>query len=179
MSDMKNTANTHHGYTKLYLVWEFLKGSKYYFIISIIATLLVNALDMLTPQLIRTTVDSVIGNVPLDVSVFVEDLTDHIGGVSYLKEHLWVIGITIVLIALLSAGCRYVYTLFNSKGAERFVKTMRNRLFSHIQHLPFSWHMKNQTGDIIQRCTSDVDMIKNFISEQLTAVFRIVMMIGM
>ena len=26
-----------------------------------------------------------------------------------------------------------------------------------------SWHDKNQTGDIIQRCTSDVDMIKNFI----------------
>lgn len=179
MSDMKNTANTHQSYTKLSLVWEFLKGSKYYFIISIIATLLVNALDMLTPQLIRTTVDSVIGNEPLDVPVFVKDLADRIGGVSYLKEHLWVIGITIVLIALLSAGCRYVYTLFNSKGAERFVKTMRNRLFSHIQHLPFSWHMKNQTGDIIQRCTSDVDMIKNFISEQLTAVFRIVMMIGL
>ena len=54
---------------------------------------------------------------------------------------------------------------------------MRNRLFSHIQRLPFSWHMQNQTGDIIQRCTSDVDMIKNFVSEQLTSVFRIVILI--
>lgn len=166
-------------YTKPSLVWDFLKGSKRYFIISIIATLLVNALDMLTPQLIRTTVDSVIGNEPLDVPVFVADLVEGIGGTEYLKSRLWIIGALIVAIALSSAVCRYVYTLYNSKGAEHFVKTMRNRLFSHIQRLPFSWHMKNQTGDIIQRCTSDVDMIKNFISEQLTAVFRIVMMIGL
>ena len=176
---LKHDAKTNNpgNYTKLSLVWEFLKGSKTYFAISIIATLMVNALDMVTPQVIRTTVDSIIGNEPLDVPAFVAELVDRAGGVGYLKTHLWVIGIVIALIALASAVCRYLNTLYNSKGSERFVKTMRNRLFSHIQRLPFSWHMKNQTGDIIQRCTSDVDMIKNFVSEQLTAVFRIVMMI--
>ena len=164
-------------YTKLSLVWDFLKGSKTYFAISIIATLLVNAFDMLTPQIIRTTVDSIIGTADLDVPGLVAEMVNRIGGVEYLKANLWLIGILIALIAFGSAVCRYMNTYFNSKGAERFVKTMRNRLFSHIQRLPFSWHMKNQTGDIIQRCTSDVDMIKNFVSEQLTAVFRIVMMI--
>jgi len=179
VTEEKKAGKTAEKYTKLSLVWEFLKGSKHYFVISIIATLLVNTLDMLTPQLIRTTVDSVIGNEPLDVPAFVENMVEQIGGVGYLKSHLCIIAVLVVLIALASAVCRYLYTLYNSKGAERFVRTMRNRLFSHIQRLPFSWHMKNQTGDIIQRCTSDVDMIKNFISEQLTAVFRIVMMIGL
>lgn len=164
-------------YTKISLVWEFLKGSKVYFAISILATLLVNGFDMLTPQIIRTTVDSVIGNKELDVPVFVKQMVEQIGGIGYLKEHLWIIGLVITVIALASAVCRYMNTYYNSKGAERFVKNMRNSLFSHIQRLPFSWHMKNQTGDIIQRCTSDVDMIKNFVSEQMTAVFRIVMMI--
>ena len=177
MQNHGGNTNNPTKYTKLSLVWDFLKGSKRYFIISIIATLMVNAFDMLTPQIIRTTVDSVIGNTPLDVPRFVANLVDEIGGVSYLKANLWVVGILIALIALGSAVCRYLNTYFNSKGAEHFVKIMRNRLFSHIQRLPFSWHMKNQTGDIIQRCTSDVDMIKNFVSEQLTAVFRIVMMI--
>jgi len=58
------------------------------------------------------------------------------------------------------------------------VKNMRDKLFSHIQHLPFSWHMKNQTGDIIQRCTSDVETIKNFVAEQLTSVVKIVILIA-
>lgn len=161
------------------LVWGLLKGSKRYFAVSILATLLVNALDMLTPQIIRTTVDSVIGNAEPDVPAAVAGAIGRIGGIAYLKENLWLIGVLVAVIALAGAVFRYLNTLFNSKGAERFVKTMRNRLFSHIQRLPFSWHMKNQTGDIIQRCTSDVDMIKTFVSEQLTAVFRIVMMIGL
>ena len=66
-------------YTKLSLVWEFLKGSKAYFAVSVAAVLLVNALDMLTPQIIRTTVDSVIGNKTLDVPVFVETMVEQIG----------------------------------------------------------------------------------------------------
>ena len=144
-------------YTKLSLVWDLLKGSFPFFLASIFSTLLVNVFDMISPKIIRTAIDQVIGK---------KDET-----------HLWLAGLAILFLAVGSAGFRYFSMVFNGKGAERFSKTMRCRLFSHIQRLPFSWHMQNQTGDIIQRCTSDVDTIKNFVSEQLTAVFKIVMMI--
>lgn len=173
----KNTGQRPYPYTSLSLIWKFLEGSKVYFAISIISVLLVNLFEMISPQIIRTTVDSVIGDHELEVPAYVVKMIQNVGGVDYLKAHLWVIALVIILLAVCSAGFRYIYMLFNSKGAERFVKTMRNQLFSHIQRLPFSWHMKNQTGDIIQRCTSDVDTIKNFISEQLTSVFKVFMMI--
>ena len=166
-------------YTKVSLVTMFLKGNIKYFVISIISALLVTGLDMISPQLIRNTVDSVIGTKEMDLPSFILDLISDIGGVSYLRSHIWVIAILIIIIACLSAVFRYLFNLYNTKGAESLVKKMRNELFSHIQRLPFSWHMNNQTGDIIQRCTSDVEMIKNFISEQLTNVFRIVIMIIM
>ena len=150
---------------------DFLKGSKIFFLISILSALLVNACDMAAPQIIRAAIDSVIGDKPWELPAFAAGLEERI--------NLQIMGLAVVVLAAASAGLRYVTMYFNSKGAERFAKTMRDRLFSHIQRLPFSWHMKNQTGDIIQRCTSDVDMIKNFISEQLTAVFRIVIMIGL
>ncbi|MBQ7840453.1 MAG: ABC transporter ATP-binding protein [Lachnospiraceae bacterium] len=172
---MKN--NKPEKYTGISLVWHFLEGSKAYFLISIVAALAVNGLDMITPQIIRTTVDNVLGDEPLKLPGFLMEMVQAAGGVEYLKRHLWIMGLLIILVAICSALFRYWNTMFNGKGAERLVKTMRNRLFSHIQRLPFSWHMENQTGDIIQRCTSDVDMIKNFVSEQLTSVFRIVMMI--
>lgn len=164
-------------YTKPGLVFEFLKGSTHFFIISILSAIMVTGLDMISPQLIRLTVDSVLGTAPLDLPDFLVDAVSSVGGVAYFKEHLWIIAVMIVVVALFGALFRYLFTLFNTKGAESLVKAMRNRLFAHIQRLPFSWHMKNQTGDIIQRCTSDVDMIKNFISEQLTSVFRIVILI--
>ena len=166
-------------YTKVSLVIEFLKGNLHYFVISIVAALLVTGLDMISPQLIRTTVDSVIGSKEMELPAFGMDIIASIGGVSYLRNNIWVIGVLIVIIAILTAIFRYIFNMYNTKGAEALVRTMRDRLFSHIQRLPFSWHMKNQTGDIIQRCTSDVEMIKNFISEQLTSVFRILILISM
>ncbi len=180
-ASIANTAPTakpaNQNATRLSLIWKFLEGSKGFFIISILATLMMNVLDMISPQIIRTAIDSVIGDKELALPDVFIAFVGRMGGVEYLRSHLWMVGAAIVLLAAGSAGFRYVSMVFNSKGAEHFAKTMRDKLFSHIQKLPFSWHMKNQTGDIIQRCTSDVDTIKNFISEQLTAVFRIVMMI--
>lgn len=163
--------------TRLSLIWNLLKGSRLFFVISIFATLMVNVFDMISPQIIRTTIDCVIGDKELELPGIVSELAGRYGSTGFLRSHLWAAGGAIVLLAACSAVFRYVSMVFNSRGAEHFAKTMRDCLFSHIQKLPFSWHMKNQTGDIIQRCTSDVDTIKNFISEQLTAVFRIIMMI--
>ncbi len=176
MTDQKTKATQ---YTKISLILDFLRGSKHFFIISIFSAIMVTGLDMISPQLIRTTVDSIIGDEELNLPGFVIGWIEKIGGVEYLRGHIWLIGFMIVGIALLTAVFRYLNMLLNSKGAESLVENMRNKLFSHIQRLPFSWHMKNQTGDIIQRCTSDVDMIKNFISEQMTSIFRVVILITM
>lgn len=173
----KRTKAGDPAYTKVSLILSFLRGSVQYFSISIVCALCLTGLDMLSPQLIRTTVDSILGDDALKLPEFIIIWIERIGGVAYLRGHLWMIGGLIVLLAALSAAFRYLFTLYNAKGAESLVETMRNRLFSHIQRLPFSWHMRNQTGDIIQRCTSDVDMVKNFVSEQLTSVFRIVILI--
>lgn len=159
------------------LIIEFLRGSKRYFFISIFSALCLTGLDMLSPQIIRTAVDSILGDKELQLPEFLMNYLDSIGGTEYLRSHIWIIGGVIAVLAAVSALFRYMFMLFNTKGAETLAETMRDRLFSHIQRLPFSWHMENQTGDIIQRCTSDVDMIKNFVSEQLTSVFRIVILI--
>ena len=49
-------------YTKISLILDFLRGSRRYFVISILSALCVTGLDMLSPQLIRTTVDCVLGD---------------------------------------------------------------------------------------------------------------------
>ena len=175
-------------HTKVSLIMYFLQGSKRYFIISIVSALCLTGLDMLSPQIIRTTVDCIIGDDWLKLPDFLTRDIERFAGEGqvmllegiitvYLQEHIWMIAVLIICLAIMSAVFRYLFMLFNTKGAETLTETMRDRLFSHIQRLPFSWHMENQTGDIIQRCTSDVDMIKNFVSEQLTSVFRIVILI--
>ena len=72
---------------------------------------------------------------------------------------------------------RYCVNLYSAKAGETLVKTSRDLLYHHIQHLPWKWHMENPTGDIIQRCTSDVDVIRTFVCNQLVEVVRTVFLI--
>ena len=159
------------------LLWRFLKGAKRYFLITILAAGITALADMLQPQIIRAAVDCALGGEEGDFPAFVMELVDRVGGFTYLGQHLWIMAVAVLMVALVQVVSQYTFRVYNTKASETLVKTMRDQLFSHIQHLPFSWHMKNRTGDIIQRCTSDIDTTKNFLSEQLTAIFRIALLL--
>ena len=162
---------------KLKLLWEFLKGSKRYFLLAVISAAITSLADMLNPQIIRAAVDNAIGGKEADFPAFVMELVEKLGGFAYLGQNLWIMALAVIVVAAFQVVSQFTFRVSNTTAAETLVKTMRDRLFGHIQHLPFSWHMKNRTGDIIQRCTSDIDTMKNFLSEQLTSIFRIVIML--
>ena len=159
------------------LLWRFMDGSKHLFLLSIAASALVSLADMVTPQIISIAVDNCIMGLEPKLPAWAVNLAERFGGFAYLGEHLWILAVALVVIALFRCIAQYFTGVFNNKASETLVKTMRDGLFSHIERLPFSWHMKNHTGDIIQRCTSDVDKVRAFVSEQLTNVIRIVVLI--
>ena len=174
---MKTRETKQNELTKAGLVLIFLRGSKRWFALAAIFTSLVSLLELLNPQIIRFTVDSVLGGKEPDSGGLLAHLPGLMGGVEFIREHLWVSACAVLAVSAASLLCRYLFQFTNAVGAETLVETMRNSLFGHIQRLPFAWHMTHQTGDIIQRCTSDVDMVKRFLSEQLTGIFRIVILI--
>ena len=162
---------------KLALLWRFLKGSKRFFVASILCAGITALADVIQPQIIRAAVDNALGGKEGNFPPFVMDLVNSLGGFAYLGKHLWIMALAIVAVAAVQVVSQYGFRVQNTKGAETLVKTMRDGLFGHIQRLPYGWHMKNKTGDIIQRCTSDIDTMKRFLSEQLTSVFRIVLLL--
>lgn len=164
---------------KLALLWKFLQGSKKYFLFSILAATVTALADMINPQIIRAAVDCAIGGEEGDFPAFVMDLVNRIGGFSYLGQNLWMMALAVIIVASFQVLSQYAFRVFNTKASETLVKSMRDQLFCHIERLPFAWHMKNRTGDIIQRCTSDIDTTKNFLSEQLTSIFRIVILLAL
>lgn len=159
------------------LMLEFLHGSKLLFLAGIIVSLGVTGADMLNPQLIRFTVDNVLRQEDSTLPSYVRVIVDFLGGADTIRANLWTIAAVIVAVAFFAAIFRYLQRILNTKASETLVEHMRNMLYEKIQTLPFSWHMKNKTGDIIQRCTSDVDMVKNFLSEQLISIIRIVIQV--
>ncbi|MBE5800417.1 MAG: ABC transporter ATP-binding protein [Clostridiales bacterium] len=82
------------------------------------------------------------------------------------------------VVAVLEFAVGFIHDSFLPKGSERFVKSLRDSLYSHIQRLPFSWHAKNPTGDIIQRCTSDVEVVRAFIADQVVEFVSTIFLIA-
>ena len=164
-------------YTKTSMLLCFLHGSLRFFVISILSSAIVAGIEMVTPQIIRIVVDYCLmgnaGTLPAPVVSFLESA----GGRTVLSEKLWMAAAAVAVLAAVSAVFRYLNVYLNTRGTEKMVKTARDLLYSHIESLPFSWHSSNQTGDIIQRCTSDMQTVREFVSEQLVQVIRIVILI--
>ena len=60
--------------------------------------------------------------------------------------------------------------------AESVTRRLRNYLYDHIQRLTFSYHDRTQTGELIERTTSDVDALRRFYAEQAIGIGRIIML---
>ena len=164
-------------YGRLRMMVDFTKGSRAMFVFCVLATALSALADMLTPQIIRTSIDNVIPGTSEGAEGLSAWMIDRLGGIEFLKDNIWVMALALVVVAAVMVTMQYVLRVTNARAAERLVKTMRDTVFSHIERLPYKWHQKVRTGDIIQRATSDVDTIKRFFSEQLVSILRIVVLI--
>ncbi len=165
--------------TRVSLAMYFMRGSWRYFLFSFIFACLVAVLDLANPKLIGYTVDSVIGHGSAELPGPLLLCVNALGGPDFLRAHPAAIAGIVIAVAFAAAVSRYLFRLLNSFGGENLVCRIRDTLFDHILRLPDAWHRENQTGDIIQRCTSDVETIKSFLSERLTSLLRIMLLIGL
>lgn len=163
--------------SKLKMIIESTNGLKKYFVIAVITTILGIIFNYLTPQVIRITVDSIIGNTPFNLPSYMLNTIDNLGGREFLRQNLYIPATIGVVFSVLSGICNYFYKVYMAKASDGTIKNLRDKLYSHISRLPFSWHMKNPTGDIIQRCTSDMEVVKSFLGIQLLEFIRIIFLI--
>ncbi len=151
--DLKQTV----GVGKFRGFWRLMTGYHATYLVSTVSMGLSAIMNTLTFLLIRSFVDQY-----LDAGVRSVPLWAYVGG----------------FLAL--AGAQGLFT-FNSrrlaaKTAEGIAQRLRNYLFDHIQRLPFSYHDRMQTGELIQRSTSDVDTIRRFFADQAIEAGRIVLL---
>ena len=160
------------------LIWHFLRGSKGFFLLSMTCAALSALADMITPQLIRLTVDQLLmGGGEENLGTLALWFVYSLGGLEVLRQRLWIMALAVMVVAVCKAAAQYAFRVSNTWGSETMVKTMRDTLYRHISRLPFSWHMKHHTGDVIQRCTSDIETTRSFISEQMTSLIRILILL--
>jgi len=152
------------------MIAEMTKGRRFRIILAVFVIIVALFLWYILPQIIRFAIDNILSDI--EVPDYLKNIVNFFGGVEFFRNNLWmflIIYMSVLLFETVGAVFRRYLVL---EAAEYIAMNLRNKLFSHIQKLPFSWHVKNQTGDIIQRSTSDVDTIRQFTSNDLPEMLR-------
>ncbi len=76
-------------------------------------------------------------------------------------------------LSLIEGICTFWARINAARTSEGIAMRMRDRLFDHIQHLPYKYHDQIKTGELIQRSTSDVDEVRRLFADQLINAGRI------
>ncbi len=162
--------------SKRALIWRFLRPYLWIFALTLLFSMGNTVLGSLTPQVVRVAVDSILGGEPFP------DVVTALAPQALLRAdpmaQLIAAAGFLLIVAVLSGLCTYGSRMGTANGSESFVKSLRDALYRHIQRLPYAWHVRHSTGEIIQRCTSDVEVVRNFVTNQLLEVCRIVFLVG-
>jgi ATP-binding cassette subfamily B protein len=130
--------------------------------------------NMAAPLVTRIAMDNVLGDQPLAPSFLVMWLVNLLGGIEAWQANIWLAAIAFCVfqfaVALFVFGRQRVMAL----GGENTAKRMKDRLYNHIQKLPYNYHVHAKTGDLIQRCTSDVETTRRFLQQQTIEIARAV-----
>ncbi|MBN2558457.1 MAG: ABC transporter ATP-binding protein [Clostridia bacterium] len=162
---------------KFKLLISFMKGTLAAYTTAILLIFISIAISMLNPLVIKITMDSIIGDAPPNLPPFAMGWFEKIGGRSYLVQNLWFCGLILVALSIINGILSYFYRKNVAASSEKMAKNIRTTLFDHIQHLTYSYHVKAETGDLIQRCTSDLETIRRFLSDQFFQVVRAVALV--
>ncbi len=163
-------------HSKRALVWRFVRPYLWIFALTLICSMGNTVLSSLTPQVVRVAVDCVLGSEPFPGAVTALAPPSLLAAAP--MTQLFAAAGFLLVVAVLSGLCTYGSRMGTANASENFVKSLRDALYRHIQRLPYEWHVRHSTGEIIQRCTSDVEVVRNFVTNQLLEVCRIVFLVG-
>ena len=155
-----------------------MKGKKLLYLGALLSIGLATVFTLLNPLVLRIAIDSIIGDQPLEMPQWVINIIEMLGGKGLLLNNLWIVGLVIVFFTVLRGIFLYFKGKWAAVAAESMAKKMRGVLYDHLQHLSFEYHVKSETGDLIQRCTSDLETIRRFLALQFVEIGRALFMVG-
>jgi len=122
-----------------------------------IALILVNLANLLTPQVLRFLIDE--GITPLDMNMV-----------------LLAAGALVVL-ALIRGLFNFLQGYWGEIASQGVAFDMRNAIFEKLKNLSFSYHDRSQTGKLMTRMTSDVELVRNIVGRGILMLVSALLMI--
>lgn len=100
-----------------------------------------------------------------------------VGGEPGMMEYLIVAALASVILTAIAGVFLYCRGRWTAVASEGIVRRLRDRIYSHLEHLASTYHDKADTGDLLQRCSSDMETVRVFLAGQVIEISRAILML--
>ena len=134
-------------------LWRLMAGYRPHYLVAVISVGLAALAQATIYYLLRYFIDDVLGQ-------------DNFGMMPWIAAGF-------IGLALLQGLFTFVGGRLSAQTSEGIALRLRSYIYNHIQRLTFTYHDRMQTGELLQRATSDVDAVRRFFAEQMIGIGRI------
>ncbi len=158
------------------LLWRLLEGERGRYLAAIGCTLAAAIFGYGTPLAVQALLDGVLAPDEAEAAGAIAPaaaaVLDLLGGREFVAEHLWVIAAFVGVTAGLAGICLFGRAYLSATACQQAVRRLRERLHAHLQRLPSAFFRRSESGDLLQRLTSDVETVQNFLASQVVEMGR-------
>jgi subfamily B ATP-binding cassette protein MsbA len=143
--------------------------------LAFIAVLGESITDLLEPWPLKIVFDQVFGSKKMPD--WLATLTAPIGSDKFSVLNFAVLAVLVIDFGAISS---YFEKYLTTSVGQWVMHDLRRVLYSHIQRLSLSYHDQKRTGDLISRCTTDIDAVQSLVSQVLLGMLvNVLTLVGM
>jgi ATP-binding cassette subfamily B protein len=143
---------------------------------AIAALFVFTVINYLTPLIASATIDFALSQ-KADEGLLTTTIIGWMGGAEFVSAHLWFPAVLMVSLTIVAGGFSYLKGRFAAQASDGIARTLKDRLYDHLQRLPAKYHDRAETGDLIQRCTSDVETLRMALATQVVDISNTVLLL--
>jgi ATP-binding cassette subfamily B protein len=154
------------------IIWSLLRGQRLRYGCALGCLVFVTVLNYCVPLVGSATIDyAVAGHTPgPGTPVLIAALLRILGGTEHLRAHLWLAPLAMIVFAATAGAFSYAKGWLASLASDGIARRLKDDLYDHLNHLPARYHDRADTGDLVQRCTSDVETVRQFLATQVMEI---------
>jgi ATP-binding cassette subfamily B protein len=158
-------------------LWKITAGERLRYLTAVLAMLLTNVCMFGAPIIGGAAIDVLNQRNLSHADTWLATLAQWVAGDLTLASYIWAAAIASLAITALGGVFLYVRGRLAAEASENIARRLREALYNRLHHVQAGFYDTADTGDLVQRCSSDVETLRVFLVSDVIEIGRAIMLI--
>ncbi len=158
-------------------IWHLIEGNRRRYALAALALFLATSFEFLVPLIGSATIDHVLDTDSAGVNPLLNRIIRMLGGSEQVSLNLWIPAVAMLFFSIIGGFFNHFQKRFAATASDGICKQLKDRLYNHIQCLPNRYIDQVETGDLVQRCTSDIETMRIFLAAHVVEIGRSIILV--